>query len=302
MNKIALLDFINTEDNRLDKILVQMDATKSRSYWQKIIQDGCVLVDDKIICKANVKIKQGAHIYVKPLEDKPLAILPENKPLDIIYQDNDVAVINKAIGMVVHPSAGHQSGTVVNAILFHIKDLSSINGVIRPGIVHRIDKDTSGLLIIAKNNQAHLCLSEQLKDKSLYREYLALVHGHVKDDKFTIDMPIARHPQKRKQMAVVEHGKLAKTHVEVIKRYERYTLVRCRLETGRTHQIRVHLQSIGYPIVGDPIYSSKKDEFQLGGQFLHAYKLGFIHPTTQKQMRFEAPLPTQFEEILKSLT
>lgn len=286
---------------RLDKALAANFPEKSRSYWQKMIAGGYVFVNEQCVQKGNEKLKVGDVVTINEREEKQLDILPENIPLNIIYQDYDVAVINKPRGMVVHPDNSYTSGTLVNALLFHLKDLSTINGIIRPGIVHRIDKDTSGLIIVAKNDMAHLKLSEQLKDKSLYREYIALVQGDVKEDKFMIDLPIGRHPQKRKQMAVVENGKDARTHVEVLKRYGDYTLVRCQLETGRTHQIRVHLQYLGYPIVCDPLYNQRKQIFNLAGQFLHAFKLGFMHPTTNKQIEFEAELPQELQDILTLL-
>ena len=293
--------FEESKQERLDKILATQFPEYSRSYWQKMIEQGYILVNDEPSVKANEKIKSGSTIAVLAREEETLDIVAENIPLDIIYQDNDVAVINKKRGMVVHPAAGHAQGTLVNALMYHLKDLSSINGVVRPGIVHRIDKDTSGLLVVAKNDNAHVFLSEQLLDKSLYREYVALVHGDVREAEFIIDLPIGRHSLNRQQMAVVEGARDARTHVEVIERFGNYTLVRCRLETGRTHQIRVHLQYLGHPIVGDPVYTSRKNDFNLTGQFLHAYKLGFIHPTTKESMEFTAPLPNIFEQILKTL-
>lgn len=301
MDKQYVLDFINEKSERIDKVLVTQGAERSRSYWQKMIREGYVRIDGVVVDKVNTLVTQGAHIQVLQRPSTPLNVVAEAIPLDIVYQDADVVVINKPRGMVVHPGFGHLSGTLVNALLYHIKDLSSINGVIRPGIVHRIDKDTSGLLLVAKNDAAHVFLAKQLKDKTLYREYVALVHGNIPQEKLTIDLPIGRDHENRKQMAIVETGKPAVTHVEVRERYGDYTLVHCRLETGRTHQIRVHLQSIGYPLVGDPLYSKKTNPFGLSGQFLHAYQLGFIHPRTKKSLVFTAQLPDVLLQIIEKL-
>lgn len=295
------IEYTGVDEQRLDKILPELLPTKSRSYWQHQIENGCVRIDDVLITKGKVKVQPNTLITITPLKAKELAIVPQNLPLDIVYQDNDIAVINKNKGMVVHPSNGHEDQTLVNALLYHIKDLSSINGIIRPGIVHRIDKDTSGLLVVAKNDAAHQHLSYQLKDKTLYREYIALVHGVIDTEKFTIDMPIARHPGDRKKMAVVSNGKNAITHVTLKAVLGEYSLIHCLLETGRTHQIRVHLKAIGYPIVGDPIYTARKNPFRLESQFLHSTKLGLIHPSTEANMTFSAPLPLQLQEILEHL-
>ena len=238
-------------------------------------------------------------IRLEEPETKTLELRPENIPLDIVYEDDDVIVINKPQGMVVHPAPGHDDHTLVNALLYHCP-LSTINGTFRPGIVHRIDKDTSGLLMVAKNDKAHRFLAEQLKDKTNIREYVALVHGRIAEDEGTINAPIGRSLKDRKKQAVVKDGRNAVTHFEVLKRYRDYTLVKCILETGRTHQIRVHMKYIGHPLVGDPLYGPKKT-IKGNGQFLHAGKLGFVHPTTGKLLIFEAPLPKIFQECLEKL-
>ena len=238
-------------------------------------------------------------IRLEEPETKTLELRPENIPLDIVYEDDDVIVINKPQGMVVHPAPGHDEHTLVNALLYHCP-LSTINGTFRPGIVHRIDKDTSGLLMVAKNDKAHRSLAKQLKDKTNIREYVALVHGRIAEDEGTINAPIGRSLKDRKKQAVVKDGRNAVTHFEVLKRYRDYTLVKCILETGRTHQIRVHMKYIGHPLVGDPLYGPKKT-IKGNGQFLHAGKLGFVHPTTGKLLIFEAPLPKIFQECLEKL-
>ncbi|GBU10574.1 ribosomal large subunit pseudouridine synthase D [Erysipelotrichaceae bacterium] len=286
---------------RLDKILAAADGDFSRNYAQELIEGGLVHINNKVISRSNVKVKLGDIITFEKKAPLELDIVASNLPLDIVYQDADVVVLNKAIGMVVHPAAGHQNDTLVNALLFHIDNLSSINGVIRPGIVHRIDKDTSGLLVVAKNNKAHTVLSTQLQDKTLYREYIALIFGDMKDLDVIIDVPIARSPHDRKKMAVIAEGKAARTHVRVLQRFGDYTLIQCRLETGRTHQIRVHLSYIGHPLVGDLLYTTRKHPFNLHGQFLHARKIGFIHPTTAENCEFEAPMPQVFQDVLTQL-
>jgi 23S rRNA pseudouridine1911/1915/1917 synthase len=245
-------------------------------------------------------VKAGNHFTITIPEPVTLDLVAEDIPLDIVYQDEDVAVINKPQGMVVHPSAGHPNGTLVNALLYHLKDLSSINDVVRPGIVHRIDKDTSGLLMVAKNDAAHEFLAKQLKDKTSLRKYIALVHGNIAHEKGTINAPIGRSKTNRKMQAVIEEGKPAVTHFTVLERFGDFTLVELQLETGRTHQIRVHMQYIGFPVAGDPIYGPKKT-LKGNGQFLHAKLLGFTHPRTNQQMVFEAPLPEIFEKNLKKL-
>lgn len=251
--------------------------------------------------KAKYKVKVGDRIEFEVPEAEVLDIVAEDLPLEIIYEDSDVAVVNKPQGMVVHPAAGHASGTLVNAIMYHIKDLSSINGVIRPGIVHRIDKDTSGLLMIAKNDKAHESLAAQLKDKTSKRRYLAIVHGEIANDKGTIEAPIGRNLKDRKKQAVVSGGKPAVTHFEVLERFYGYTLIALRLETGRTHQIRVHMNYIGHPVAGDPLYGPNKTLTPNKGQFLHAETLGFDHPTTGEFMEFQVDAPEIFNEQLEKL-
>lgn len=290
---------ITDEKGRVDKVLADALKEHSRSQIQQWLKEEAVLLDDQPV-KANYKVKTGDHLIISIPEPETLDVVAEDLPLEIVYQDEDVAVINKAQGMVVHPSAGHPNGTLVNALLYHLKDLSSINGIIRPGIVHRIDKDTSGLLMIAKNDAAHEALAKQLKDKTTLRKYIALVHGNIAHEKGTINAPIGRSKVNRKMQAVMEEGKSAVTHFTVLERFGDFTLVQLQLETGRTHQIRVHMQYIGYPLAGDPVYGPKKT-LKGNGQFLHAKLLGFVHPKTQEQMTFEAPLPTIFEKNLEKL-
>ncbi|WMJ81381.1 RluA family pseudouridine synthase [Clostridium sp. MB40-C1] len=289
------------ENVRLDLFLSKVFEDKSRSYLQKIIEDENVLVNDKVK-KSNYKLKRDDKVTVDIPELEELIVKPENIDLDILYEDSDVIVINKHQGMVVHPAPGNYSGTLVNALLYHCKDLSGINGVIRPGIVHRIDKDTSGVLVIAKNDNSHRKLAEQLKEHSMKREYIALVEGIIKDDKGIVDKPIGRHPKERIKMAIVDGGRRAVTHYEVIDRFEKNTLIKCILETGRTHQIRVHMAYIGHPLVGDPVYGYKKQKFNLEGQMLHAKKLGFIHPSKGEYIEFESEIPDYFHQVLKKLS
>lgn len=300
---MELKEFIidqNSVNYRLDVYLSQEFEDKSRSYIQKLVDEGNVTVNDKNK-KSNYKLKVNDKITVNFPELEELVIQPENIDLDIIYEDSDLIVINKSQGMVVHPAPGNYTGTLVNALVYHCKDLSGINGVARPGIVHRIDKDTSGILVIAKNDNAHKKLAEQLKEHSMKREYVALVEGIIKGESGMVDKPLARHPKERIKMAVVSGGKRAVTHYEVVERFERNTLVKCVLETGRTHQIRVHMSYIGHPLVGDPVYGYKKQKFNLNGQMLHAKKLGFIHPNTEKYMEFESEIPDYFNDVLKKL-
>ena len=287
---------------RIDKYLSQKLSDLSRSYLQSLIKSENIKVNNKII-KANYKTKEGDNIVVTVPPPIQTDIKAENINIDIIYQDSDILVINKPQGMVVHPAPGNYSGTLVNALLYRHDCLSNINGEIRPGIVHRIDKDTSGLLVVAKNNTAHIKLSEQLKDKTMNRIYLAVVENNIKQDEGTIDTLIGRNPVDRKKMAVIKngHGRQAITHYKVLERYGDYTLVRAKLETGRTHQIRVHMAYIGHPIVGDPVYGSKNNKFKLKGQALHAKQLTLIHPTTGKVMVFNAPLPEYFNALLQLL-
>lgn len=289
---------IHEEKGRVDKVLAdRLEA--SRSQIQQWLKEGAVTCQGDPI-RANYKVKAGDQLVIQVPEPESLDLEPEDIPLTIVYQDQDVAVINKPQGMVVHPSAGHPNGTLVNALLYHMTDLSSINDVVRPGIVHRIDKDTSGLLMIAKNDHAHEALAKQLKDKTSLRKYVALVHGYISHEKGTINAPIGRSKVNRKMQAVQEDGKPAVTHFTVLERFDQFTLVELQLETGRTHQIRVHMQYIGFPLAGDPVYGPKKT-LKGNGQFLHAKLLGFTHPTTGESMVFEAPLPELFEETLKKL-
>lgn len=289
---------ITTEQGRLDKVLETLMPSRSRSQLKLAIENGLVTVEGKRV-KPSYKVVEGDRIEVTTPDPVALDLEPENIPLDIVYEDDDVIVVNKPAGMVVHPSAGHPNHTLVNALLYHTP-LSTINGTFRPGIVHRIDKDTSGLLMVAKNDHAHQSLAQQLKDKTNLREYIALVHGVIKQDSGTIDAPLGRSPKDRKKQAIVADGRHAVTHFKVLERYLNYTLILCWLETGRTHQIRVHMQSIGHPLAGDPLYGPRKT-IAGSGQFLHAEKLGFKHPTTGKQLVFEAPLPDDFKKVIDRL-
>ncbi len=289
---------VEMQNGRLDKACSEIFSDYSRSQIKQLLDGGNITVNGKTE-KAKYKVKSGDVIRLEEPETKTLELRPENIPLDIVYEDDDVIVINKPQGMVVHPAPGHDEHTLVNALLYHCP-LSTINGTFRPGIVHRIDKDTSGLLMVAKNDKAHRSLAKQLKDKTNIREYVALVHGRIAEDEGTINAPIGRSLKDRKKQAVVKDGRNAVTHFEVLKRYRDYTLVKCILETGRTHQIRVHMKHIGHPLVGDPLYGPKKT-IKGNGQFLHAGKLGFVHPTTGKLLIFEAPLPKIFQECLEKL-
>ena len=290
---------IQTETGRIDKVLTGLFNDYSRSQIQLWLKDGAVSVNGQVV-KANYKVKKNDEIVIAVPEPETLSIEAEDIPLEIVYEDEAVAVVNKPQGMVVHPSAGHPNGTMVNALMYHVKDLSSINGVIRPGIVHRIDKDTSGLLMVAKNDLAHESLAKQLKDKTSLRKYVALVHGVIPHEKGTINAPIGRSKVNRKMQAIREDGKPAVTHFKVLERFNDFTLVELTLETGRTHQIRVHMKYIGYPLAGDPVYGPSKT-LKGNGQFLHAKLLGFTHPVTGQQMVFEAPLPEIFEKTLEKL-
>lgn len=293
---------IDEEGNeRIDSFLSNELQEYSRSYIQKLIKDGLVKVNNKIV-KPKYNINQGDKIIIQLPKPRKISVTPENIPVEIIYEDDDLAIVNKPQGMVVHPAPGNYSGTLVNALLHHCNDLSSINGVIRPGIVHRIDKDTSGLLMIAKNNKSHNFLSEQLKEHSIKRIYYAIVYGIISEESGTINAPIGRHPINRLKMAVVEkNSKNAITHFKVIDRFEKYTLVQLQLETGRTHQIRVHMSYIGYPLLGDPVYGVKREKIKLNGQALHAKVLGFIHPSTYEYMEFDSQLPKYFQEALRKV-
>ncbi|MEK5039628.1 RluA family pseudouridine synthase [Sporosarcina sp. FSL K6-3457] len=284
-------------NSRIDKVLTTVNSDWSRTQVQQWLKDGLVLVGG-IQVKPNYKVKQGDTITVDEPEPEELDVVAEDLNLDIIYEDKDVLVVNKPRGMVVHPAPGHATGTVVNGLMHHCKDLSGINGVLRPGIVHRTDKDTSGLLMVAKNDQAHVSLVDQLVAKSVTRVYKALVHGHIPHDNGTIDAPIGRDQRDRQSMAIVDKGKHAVTHFKVLERFGgNYTLVECRLETGRTHQIRVHMKYIGYPLVGDPKYGPKKT-LEFGGQVLHAGTLGFNHPSTGEYMEFTSPVPEDFQALI----
>lgn len=284
---------------RLDRYLSGIVPDSSRSDMQGRIKDGIVKVNGEIV-KPNYKVKDGDEIIVEERELVESDITPEALDLDIIHEDPDVAVVYKPRGMVVHPSAGHAGGTLVNGLMHQLDELSGINGELRPGIVHRIDKDTSGLLMVAKNDVAHRDLVEQLVDKSVTRKYTALVHGVIPHDKGTVEAPIGRNPRERQDMAVVDSGKEAVTHFNVLERFKDYTLVECILETGRTHQIRVHMQYIGYPIVGDPKYGQRRT-MDVGGQLLHAGVIGFTHPVSGERMEFSAGLPGEFEAVLEEL-
>jgi 23S rRNA pseudouridine1911/1915/1917 synthase len=274
---------------------------QSRTFVQNLIGEGCVLVNGEIV-KANYKIRVGDEIQVWIPEPRLLEVLPENIPLDIVYEDEDLLVINKAQGMVVHPAPGAWTGTLVNALMYHCANLSGINGVLRPGIVHRIDKDTSGLLVIAKNDFAHGNLSQQLKEHTTARKYQAIVHGIMREPRGTIEAPIGRNPLERKQMAVtLKNSKRAVTHYTVLERFREFSYVEVQLETGRTHQIRVHMAYIGHPVLGDPLYGPSKNCFNLKGQMLHAAELGFVHPRSGEWLQFSAPQPEKFKEILNKL-
>lgn len=292
-------DYVITDQTgRIDKVLTTLEPEITRSQLKNLINDGHVTVNGQPV-KPKYKVQAGDKISLVKPEPQSLELTPENIPLDIVYEDDDVIVVNKPQGMVVHPAPGHPDHTLVNALLYH-SPLSTINGTFRPGIVHRIDKDTSGLLMVAKNDLAHQSLAEQLRNKTNKREYLALVYGQIKEDEGTIDAPLGRNPQDRKKQAVVKGGRHAVTHFKVIKRYDNFTLVKCILETGRTHQIRVHMKYIGHPLVGDPLYGPRK-VIGKNGQFLHAALLGFKHPRTGEEMVFEAPLPENFQKMLDKL-
>lgn len=322
-------EFMVTDEyagERIDKCISEMYEDFTRSYIQKIIKDNLVFVNSNMIIsdiesekkseseqytdkkyngksvKASYVLKENDFVYFDTPDSIIPDILPEDIPIDILYEDADVVVINKPKGMVVHPAPGHYSGTLVNAIMYHIKDLSGINGVLRPGIVHRIDMNTTGSIIICKNDKAHLSIAEQLKEHSINRLYRTIVHGVIDEDEGTVNKPIGRNEKDRKKMAVnVSNSKHAVTHYRVIKRFDKFTYIECKLETGRTHQIRVHMASIGHPVLGDDIYSDRKSPFKLEGQTLHAMTLGFIQPTTGEYVETTAPLPDYFEKLLNIL-
>lgn len=294
-NKIIIAD----KSERLD-VFMSEKLDKTRSAVKKLVDDGEITVGGNKV-KAGRVLKIGEEIFVNIPDPVKLDLEAENIPLDIIYQDKDIAIINKPQGMTVHAGNGTHGSTLVNALLYHLDSLSGINGVIRPGIVHRIDKDTSGLLVVAKNDAAHLSLSEQIKNKTCHRIYLALLEGTVKQNDGIIDTFIGRSDKNRTMMAVKDSGRRAVTHFKVLKRYKEFTFAEFRLETGRTHQIRVHCKYIGHPIVGDPVYGYEKQKFKLNGQLLHAWKLELTHPSTGERMSFEAPLPDYFQAVLQKL-
>lgn len=302
MNPMTELVFsASTEDSgiRVDRFLQARLPDHSRSAIQKWMEDGCVLVNGKSVAK-NYKLSDACEILVRIPEPQELQVRAENIPLDIVYEDDDLLVVNKPKGMVVHPAPGNSDGTLVNALLYHCKgSLSGINGVIRPGIVHRIDKDTSGLLMVAKNDRAHLGLAEQIKEHSFDRVYETVVYGQFKEDSGTVNAPIGRHPVDRKRMAVTaSHSREAVTHFQVLERLNGFTHLRVQLETGRTHQIRVHMAYIGHPVAGDPVYGPRKVISELHGQCLHAREIGFTHPVTGERMHFSSPLPDYFVRFL----
>jgi 23S rRNA pseudouridine1911/1915/1917 synthase len=292
----------NYAGERIDKYLSELLDNQTRSYIQKLIKEDAVIVNDKVV-KANYKINTGDCVEITIPDAIVLDVIPQDIPLDIIYEDDDILIVNKSKGMVVHPSAGHYDGTLVNAIMYHCKDnLSGINGVLRPGIVHRIDMDTTGILVVCKNDMAHLSLTEQLKVHSITRKYRAIVHNYVKENEGIVEGAIGRHPTDRKRMSInPKNGKEAITHYKVIEHLGNFSYIECQLETGRTHQIRVHMASMNHPILGDSIYGPAKCPFNLQGQTLHAMVLGFIHPRTGEYIEFEAPLPHYFDKLLHIL-
>lgn len=296
-SKISLI--CEFETMRLDQFISSELEDLSRNYIQKLIGEGHITVNGNVNTVKKYMIKPDDVVVVQIPDPQVLEITPENIPLDIVYEDDDVIIVNKPQGMVVHPAPGNYSGTLVNALMFISERLSTINGVIRPGIVHRIDKDTSGLLMVAKNDKSHEWLAHQLKEKTTIREYIAIVNGVINKDSGSVDAPIGRHPQDRKKMAIISSGRNAITHFEVIERFKYHTFVKLRLETGRTHQIRVHLASLGHPILGDPVYGQKNERVKHDGQALHAKKIGFIHPTTLELMTFDSEIPPYFEDLLR---
>lgn len=290
-------------DKRIDKMLSEYFADYSRSFLKKLFDDGLITVNNKSV-KPSYKVKSADMIDISVPDPVNIDIAPENIPLDIVYEDDDIILVNKPKGMVVHPAPGHYGGTLVNGLMYHFGDsLSGINGEFRPGIVHRIDMDTTGVLVVCKNDSAHRSLSEQLHEHSITRKYYAIVHGNIQQNEGTVDAPIGRSPRDRKKMAVnTRNGRRAVTHYRVLERFGgRYTYIECQLETGRTHQIRVHMASIGHPILGDDVYGPKKCPFKLQGQTLHAGVLGFIHPSTGEYIEFKADLPEYFKELLVKL-
>lgn len=302
MNEVVFEILPEMAEERIDKCISSYMEDLSRSYIQKVIKEGHVFVNDTVV-RANYRVKVDDQVkFVIPDSIEP-DIPAQDIPLDILYEDKDILIINKPKDMVVHPAPRHYEGTLVNAIMYHCKDsLSGINGVMRPGIVHRIDKDTTGSIIVCKNDEAHNAIAEQLRTHDITRIYRAVVYGNVKDEQGTVDAPIGRHPGDRKKMAVNEkNGKRAVTHYTVLERFGQYTYIECRLETGRTHQIRVHMASIGHPLLGDTVYSGRKPPCHLEGQVLHAMTIGFVHPGSGEYVEFETPLPDYFEKLLDRL-
>ena len=287
---------------RIDKAVSEMDGSVTRSRAEQLIAEGCVAAEDTVVKKPSYRVKTGERITVVIPEPELTQIEPEDIPLDIIHEDDDVVIINKPKRMVVHPAPGHYSGTLVNALMYHCKDsLSGINGDLRPGIVHRIDRDTTGVLVVCKNDKAHICLSEQLAVHSIKRVYYCIVNGIVKEDG-TVDAPIGRNPSDRKKMAIVKDGRRAVTHYKVLEHFgKKYTFLSCELETGRTHQIRVHMASIGHPLLGDTVYGSAKQPYDTEGQVLHAGVLGFLHPKDGQYVEYSADLPEYFQQLLEKL-
>lgn len=292
----------DSQQMRLDKYLTEQFPEQTRSYLQKLIKEGSVLVNGKTV-KSGYQLSAGEEVAVTIPEPEELDVLPVKMDLEIVYEDEDVILVNKPKGMVVHPAPGHTTDTLVNGLLYHCNgNLSGINGVARPGIVHRIDRDTTGILIVCKNDLSHNSIAAQLKEHSITRKYRALIHGNIKTDQGTVEGPIGRHPVDRKKMAINErNGKPAVTHYQVLERFGNYTLIECVLETGRTHQIRVHMSSIGHPLVGDEVYGPAKCPFKLQGQCLHAMVLGFVHPRTGAYLEFSAELPEYFQKLLEKL-
>lgn len=303
MSLIRLEADENSVDERIDKYLGAVLSDRSRSFLQKLIREGGVLVNGKPV-KASYRVDGEDQIEIFLPEPETPVIPAENIPLDILYEDEDLLIVNKPKGMVVHPAAGHRTGTLVNAVLYHCRgQLSGINGVMRPGIVHRIDRDTTGALVVCKNDRAHNHVANQLKEHTITRRYVAVVAGVIREEEGTVDAPIGRHPTERKKMATgVKNGKRAVTHYRVLQRFRAHTLIECRLETGRTHQIRVHMASIRHPILGDTVYGPSKDPFHLEGQALHARVLGLVHPATGAYIEAEAPLPDYFHKLLARLS
>lgn len=303
MENRVMIKVSDEAGTRIDKVIVENLSQYTRSYIQKLIKEENVQVNGNTV-KSNYKVEKGDEITILVPEPIALDILPEKMDLDILYEDEDIIVINKAKGVVVHPATGHYTGTIVNGLLYHCKgQLSGINGIMRPGIVHRIDMNTTGVIVVCKNDKAHNCIAEQLKVHSITRKYNAIVYNCFKQEKGIIDAPIGRHPIERKKMAINhKNGKHSVTHYQVLENLQgKYAYIECQLETGRTHQIRVHMASIQHPLLGDDVYGNRKTNFHLEGQTLHARVLGFVHPTTKEYMEFEAPLPEYFQNLLIKL-